>query len=103
MSKRRIIAFSVGYLAVVAACLAVGFELTMDRFDHGGEPTLVEQGTAVGASVLLAPADQIVGFLGRERFGPAGQWLMLLGNALLWGFAAEVAYTLIRDKIRGWR
>lgn len=100
MSKRRIIAFAVCYLAVVTVCVGVGLELTMDRFDHGGDPTYVEQGVSLGASLLLAPADQVWAFIGRDRFGPAGQWLLLIGNALLWGLLAEVIYGILRDKFK---
>ncbi len=100
MSKRRVIAFAGCYLVVVALCVIFGFEFTMARFEQGGDPTYAEQGVSLGASLLLAPADQIWAFIGRDRFGPAGQWLLLIGNALLWGLAVEVAYTAIRDRIR---
>jgi hypothetical protein len=100
MSKRRIIAFAACYLVVVIGCMVVGLELTMHRFEQGGEPGLAEQSVSLGASVLLAPADQIWAFIGRERFGPAGQWLLLIGNALLWGLLAEVVYSIVRDLVR---
>ncbi len=82
----------------VTACVALGFELTMGRFDHGGAPSLMEQGLALGTNVLLTPADQLWSFLGRERFGPVGQWLMLLGNAVLWGSICEAAFSYLREK-----
>ena len=101
MSKRRIIAFAVCYLVLVMVGMFVGLELTMDRFDQGGELTFVEQSASLGASVLLAPADQIWAFIGRDRFGPVGQWLLLIGNALLWGLLAEVVYPIFREKFGG--
>lgn len=100
MSKRRIIAFACCYLLVVAVCVIFGFEFTMTRFEQGGEPAYVERGASLGASLLLAPADQIWAFIGRDRFGPGGQWLLLIGNALLWGLAVEIAFTAIRDRFR---
>ncbi len=100
MSKRRIMAFASCYLIVVALCVVFGFEFTMARFDEGGEPTYIEQGASLGASLLLAPADQIWAFIGRDRFGPGGQLILLFGNALLWGLAGEITYTAVRDQFR---
>ena len=100
MSKRRIIAFAGCYLIVVALCVTFGFEFTMARFEQGGEPVYVERGASLGVSLLLAPADQIWAFIGRDRFGPGGQWLLLTGNALLWGLAVEIGFTTLRDRFR---
>lgn len=103
MSKRRIIAFAACYLAVVVVCMVAGFELTLEQSAQGGEAARAQQSPSLGASLLLAPADQIWSFIGRDRFGPFGQWLLIMGNALLWGLAAEMIYTSVRDTVRSWR
>lgn len=98
MSKQRICAFALCYLTAVVCVSALGLDLPLVRADQGAGSATLQQGATIGSSVLLAPADQVVAFIGRERFGPLGQWTLLLLNALLWGWACEYFYSAARER-----
>lgn len=96
MSKRRIALFAAAYLALVVACVASGLEFPLAELHDGGEPQA--DATSLATSLLLAPADQLWAFLGRSRFGPIAQWVMIAGNAVLWGVLLEAFYGATRQK-----
>lgn len=98
MSKRRIFAFAVCYLLLVLVALLVDIQLGLERFDTGGEASRPEQIANFAVSIFLAPADQLWAFIGRERFGPIVQWVMIVGNAALWGILTEAVFSHYHGK-----
>lgn len=98
MNKRRIIVFAACYLALVVVCLAVDVQLGLGWLDQGGETAAPERMENLAVSVFLAPADQLWDFIGRERFGPMIQWLMIAGNAVLWGMLTEAVFSYFYRK-----
>jgi len=98
MNKRRIIAFAACYMVLVVACLALDVQLGLGWLDRGGEAVDTERVENLAVSVLLAPADQLWSYIGRERFGPVIQWLMIAGNAMLWGMLTEAVFSHFHKK-----
>ena len=97
MSKLRIALFAAAYLALVVGCVVSGLEIPFAQLHDGGGPQ--PDGTNLATSLLLAPADQLWAFLGRSRFGPIAQWVMIAGNAILWGVLFEALYGAARDRL----
>ncbi len=98
MNKRRVCVFAACYLALVVTCVFTDVQLDLGWFEQSAEATAPERTENLAVSVLLAPADQLWSFIGRERFGPVIQWLMVAGNAMLWGFLTEAVVSHIKSK-----
>ena len=60
----------------------------MDRFDNGGEPTLVERIADVLVHVLWLPGRLLL--TTPNAHNNFLEWSLLFGNSLLWGFGRMI-------------
>jgi hypothetical protein len=78
--------FIVAALHFVAGFTAFGISYSagMNRFDHGGEPSIIERVCEIAVPVLWFPFLQLAEATGIHGGGPA-EWLLFFANSFLWG------------------
>ena len=94
MSRRgwwRVAVLSIVHFVAQTAALVSTIGSGLARFDHGGEPTALEQIGAYAAAALQFP---LVSLARALPWGGSGQWswAILLANSVLWGMACAAAW-----------
>src|SRR3954451_21095703 len=101
-SRRRaaigIAVFSVLHFITAAVAFCITFDAGMDRFDFGGEPTLVEELAQSVAKILFFPGYQFA--QSANIHNNAAEWLVVFGNSFLWGLALYGMFTVVGRPIR---
>lgn len=96
MTKRALwggMAVAAAHFVAQLAAMMIVIGRGLARFDHGGDPTLVERFLEACATLLQFPLVLLVRSL---PVGGSGQWgwLILLANSALWGVAGTVLWRL---------
>lgn len=76
---------TIAHLALSFITFAVMFGLGMDRFDHGGEPSLAEQAASYVLIVLSFPLTMLA-YLSPLRLPVILQFLIVIANSAIWGW-----------------
>jgi hypothetical protein len=93
--------FALLHFILSAGAFMVSFGAAMNQFDFGGQPTAVERLAERMASILFFPGYQFA--TAANIHNNAVEWLLVLGNSLLWGAALYGVFIVVRRTIRVFR
>ena len=80
----KILALAAAHFVAGLVVFGVSFSRGMHRFDHGGEPTLIDTFSDAAVNILWFPFLPIARATGIKGGGPA-EWLLFSANSVLWG------------------
>jgi hypothetical protein len=80
----KILALAAAHFVAGLIALGVSFSRGMHRFDHGGEPTLIDAFSDAAVNILWFPFLTVARATGIHGGGPA-EWLLFGANSILWG------------------
>jgi hypothetical protein len=91
------LSFSLIHFVILAVCFNFAFILGMDRFDAGiTERSLIESVTETLTGVLSLPGRYLWTSWASKNLPNIFEWLLVVCNSLLWGFASAKIYTNVK-------
>jgi hypothetical protein len=91
--------FSILHFGAMTVSMLVAMALGMNRFDSGGDPSIIETITRAITNVLVFP-----GFYVYSATGPRNdlfEWITVIANSVLWGAALFGFFLVVRRMCRG--
>lgn len=87
--------FAFAHLFIICALFFVLLVIGISRFDHGGQPTSLEQ-IATGLLAMLSAPIVALAYFSPIRIPVLIQFGLLLINSALWGFGLSAFLTRLR-------
>ncbi len=97
---KKVITFSMLHLIILLLCIIESFSLAMDRLDTGEQATILESITSTLSAILGFPGIYLWTPWASKNLSNIIEWLVLIGNSILWGILLAYAYTFIKQFIK---
>lgn len=91
--RSRTIACTAAHLFLSMAMFVTVMGIGMRHFDAGTEPTFFENTLAFVVKMLMHPGMALWPFLRADMMPWYAEWLLILANSALWGFAIATVWT----------
>jgi hypothetical protein len=93
-----ITAFSMLHFGAMAVFMFVAMGLGMNRFDSGGDPSIIETITRAITNILVFPGFYVYSAAGSRN--DLFEWVTVIANSVLWGAAFFGFFLLVRRMSR---
>lgn len=97
---KKIVVFSILHLTVLLLCITVSFSLGLDHFDTGEQATLLESITSTLSAIFSFPGTYLWTPWASKNLSNIIEWLVFIGNSILWGILLAYIYTFIKQRIK---
>ena len=100
--SRLIVLLATLHFVTAMACTLGAFTRGMNRFD-GAETNkdMMEVLSGIGAEILTAPGRFLWTPWASKNLPDVFEWLLLISNSLLWGFALVLIFTRLSKMLNG--